>query len=950
MDERNRMDHGAGNPGQFRHLDDDYDPFYEDGFVEGDPANAQAAAEDPDEEYVTDENDQNEILTGREDGRQTDSDGNVLDLDDDDGVIERNNIVLTQKDIQELEGDQQPEEQPAAAGQKAEEKPEITEQERINTQIEAYAGLFSMADRAYQDYLRMRDEERPQAELDEQFHTFLDRFKALDGARPLTGISGRSYSPIQPLLEQTRTLAVNAGYTFQQKLWDEYPFGSDAVSDEMVSRWFTRTKRAFAHLKTDEHEPAREQILEQAVQSFQQGIELLKKQKQNTGVLSNQVEGALSEAFLAAKDALNAEELKPFADSLKSVPLNKKELRDLKKDISNIGKAERDRKIYFESFWKHCDHSFASPQFEAVRDAVRAIEALPEEGRYAYENKGLYTALVDAAASYSTAKQEEGVHWYTTGSDGNTTEAANRVSLIEEMSRWFAQAAENICDNNKLRVGSILNAEPSLAEYEAPQQVLAQDVVDDGPMLFAGYAPVDEDQFNASFEELKGLLRLSSGEHPYQAIPTGSAELTADQKKLQAELDDKLKDAREAVRRGPDGTDPMSMLNWCKEVSLLADNNWLELQHYTELDDSFLTMEEERRLWLANRWFSLYDQFPEQRSALLEYGGVSRLEHPEAIRNEDGASLETVLQNLDNFYQATTLNTGSTMSAGWFKADKSHPFTFVVNDQQLKKLNTAELQKQLTELQKDLSASDPFWLMTNSGTFRDLKTQLSTAMESLKAYGKKKNDGYKNDMMAEMEKLADIAQTYMRKKEHDFNASHKARDEQRGLAAGRIAAFASAYVVKEKTLTAAEQSLVFRAKNRDGIIADMGHAFGGELIAHSAKLTVDAAMTAMKYPQIPSCRDSLARAHSVMFRKLGNDYQSAVMNETFRAVTGANAGAVEPNAAAQQKIKAASKELESLHKHAERLLAEHNAANVNAPNHQPTNTLNKNNVKKGPQK
>ena len=416
------------------------------------------------------------------------------------------------------------------------------------------------------------------------------------------------------------------------------------------------------------------------------------------------------------------------------------------------------------------------------------------------------------------------------------------------------------------------------------------------------------ERFNAKFAQL-----LTSFDNPsdlYQQIPVDGSKLNTEQKLLQIELFDLMKKARTALREGPEDTDPESMLKWCESVSILSGRHSQEMDYYHRAGlgngEKFLTPGDELRMQVAEKWISLFNDFPEQRANLFEYNGVSKIEKPdEIISVVSGRHLPKALDELDESYERAHFAREFEKSSSWSRANAApeekpalvsldgnaaKSFKFVVQDDYLRKLNTGELTKQLQDLQKELKATDPFWVWTNTERFTKLKDTLSTTLKSLEQYEKKRfqdeweKDREKESLLAEVSLLAKAAEGYSNVKAGDYASSNKSRDLRRGQAAAKILAFTSAYVVNEKVEAMGK---AFMECKEACEAKDASQTLLNAVSQNAANDMLDAVRTAMSFPAIPGCQDKLALAYTNTARlPIGIQFGQRLEKNIRAAITG----------------------------------------------------------------
>ena len=201
------------------------------------------------------------------------------------------------------------------------------------------------------------------------------------------------------------------------------------------------------------------------------------------------------------------------------------------------------------------------------------------------------------------------------------------------------------------------------------------------------------------------------------------------------------------------------------------------------------------------------------------------------------------------------------------KVDEKQSIYAVKNDR-AELLKASELSAGLSELQKQLSDTDPFWMMTNSDQFRKVKTTLSEARKAVEAYEtlsrqmkadkkqapeqQEQRQKLQEEMLQKLDALAEASETYRTKKANQ--TSHNNRDRSREALAGKLSALAGCYVVNTRVKNAAAMSLA--AKDQKDV-PNLASAF------------VDAAIALDKYPNQPCKKEMLAMAYSNTTAKFG---------------------------------------------------------------------------------
>lgn len=382
----------------------------------------------------------------------------------------------------------------------------------------------------------------------------------------------------------------------------------------------------------------------------------------------------------------------------------------------------------------------------------------------------------------------------------------NDPKLVDRLAKINVLASEVIGKEFTEKAEELLEGYPEVQKRS--EEIKAYSVTADG------HLPVDKEQFNREFAEYKKSRQPDTKHDEYLTRPlldNGPAENGQHFHPL-GSLTNKINSALEALRKGPDGTDPMSMLKWCKDTAILAP---ARMKAYAEkaakekvtFPDNLINAEDKARIQLINRWTALYS-FPEEtRDLLLECGGADSIKHPETIKSDEikELDLKTALKFLNSSYDEAGIHPAGEQKK-WFEHDSSKMFSYKLSEDRLNMLNIKALRNNLKALQKELKATDPFWVRNSQG-FRDLKTALDSTLDTLKQYSADREDDTKDkekklnfyEVLKSTEKLADTAKKYYTKKAADYKASNNDREKTRATAASKIYAFAGSYSLRERT-------------------------------------------------------------------------------------------------------------------------------------------------------
>lgn len=205
----------------------------------------------------------------------------------------------------------------------------------------------------------------------------------------------------------------------------------------------------------------------------------------------------------------------------------------------------------------------------------------------------------------------------------------------------------------------------------------------------------------------------------------------------------------------------------------------------------------------------------------------------------------------------------------WMEKVDEQQTIYAVKNDRAELLKVSDLSAGLSELQKQLSDTDPFWMMTNSDEFRKMKSTLSEARKAVEAYEtlsrqmkadknqmpeqQEQRQKLQEEMLQKLDALAEASETYRKKK--SIQPTHNNRDRSREALAGQLSALAGCYVVNTRVKTAAAMSLT--AKDQKDV-SNLASAF------------VDAAVALDKYPNQPCKKEMLALAYSNATAKFGD--------------------------------------------------------------------------------
>ena len=380
----------------------------------------------------------------------------------------------------------------------------------------------------------------------------------------------------------------------------------------------------------------------------------------------------------------------------------------------------------------------------------------------------------------------------------------NDPKLVDRLAKINVLASEVIGKEFTEKAEELLEGYPEVQKRS--EEIKAYSVTADG------HLPVDKEQFNREFAEYKKsrqpdtkhdelLTNSFAGGNADSAIGTENVSY----KQLYV---NRVNSALEALRKGPDGTDPMSMLKWCKDTAILAPSRLKAYADKAEEENvelpQLVTPNDIKRMVLIDRWTDVYS-FPEEtRDLLLECGGAANIKNKENVRSGSN-NLEFALRQLDDAYDKAGIHPAGEQKK-WFEHDSSKMFSYKLSEDRLNMLNIKALRNNLKALQKELKATDPFWVRNSQG-FRDLKTALDSTLDTLKQYSADRGDDTKDkekklnfyEVLKSTEKLADTAKKYYTKKAADYKASNNDREKTRATAASKIYAFAGSYSLRERT-------------------------------------------------------------------------------------------------------------------------------------------------------